>query len=136
MPNDKDNSTMLFILSGIQESIRAVEAKIDDRWDKAITELTSQGERLDHLEEEVAHNTKILTTGNGKPSIVTQIFKLQSDLDEMRGTCRDTLHEIAEVKKALAPQVPEKVRVERWKTAGLVIGFLGTIASTLAAIFT
>ena len=136
MPNDKDNSTMLFVLSGIQESIRAVEAKIDNKWDRAITEITAQGERLDHLEEELAHNTKILTTGNGKPSIVTQIFKLQSDVDEMRDTTRATLEEIEGIKKALTPDVPEKVRVERWKTAGLVIGFLATTVSTLAAIFT
>jgi len=134
--SEKDNSTMLFILSGIQESIRAVEQKIDDRWDKAISELSAQGERLDYLEENVAHNTKILTTGNGKPSIVTQIFKLQSDLDDMRDTARATLDEIEGIKKALAPEMPEKVRVERIKTVGLVIGLLGTIVSGLVAIFT
>lgn len=136
MANDKDDSTMLFILSGIQASIRSVEEKIDDRWDKALVDLVAQKERLDHLEEEVKHTTKVLTTGNGKPSIVTQVFKLQNDVAEVKETVKTTLDEIGAIKKAVNAATPASVRVERWKTLGLVITFLTTVIASAVAYYT
>lgn len=136
MSDDQRNSTMLFILSGIQNSIKTVDEKIDDRWDKALADLSVQREKLEKLEKEVEHTTKILTTGNGKPSIVTQVFKLQNDVDDVKETSRKTLEEIGKVHKAMHLPIPPQVRVERWKTAGLIVSLLITIASTLAVIYT
>ena len=127
-----------FILDKIQKDIDRMDEKQDEHL-IASMKLTSQ---LDTISSKVAELNKLLTLDNGKPSIVSQLNNLANqagatatDVSETKALVAKLTAEVAAVQQQLGIKTPKEVRVERWKTAGLIGGaFMATLPGILSFI--
>lgn len=127
-----------FILDKIQKDIDRMDEKQDEHL-IASMKLTSQ---LDTISNKVVEMNKLLTLDNGKPSIVSQLNNLANqisntaaDVSETKSLVAKLASEVSSVQQQLGIKTPKEVRVERWKTIGLIGGgFMATIPGILSFI--
>lgn len=112
-----------YILEKIQKDIDRIDEKQDAHL-VASTKLTSQ---IDSISAKVVEMNKLLTQDNGKPSILSQLSVLSTDVRKTSDAVTETkalvakLHaDISEVQKFVGARTPKEVMVERWKVLGKI----------------
>ncbi len=127
-----------FILDKIQKDID----RMDEKQDEHLVASTRLSHQLDTMSVKVGELNKLLTVDNGKPSVVSQLNSVSNqirttalDVTETKGLVAKLTQDVGEVQKQLGMKTPKEVRVERWKTAGLIGGgLLATLPGILSFI--
>ncbi len=127
-----------FILEKIQKDIDRMDEK-QEEYLVASTKLITQ---LDIITSKVVEMNKLLTLDNGKPSIITQLNSLShqigatsTDVRATKDLVSELKTEVTDLQKQLGVKTPKEVRIEKWKTAGVVVtGLIATIPGILSFI--
>jgi chromosome segregation ATPase len=142
-PGKLDVATVLVLLNRIQDDIN----KLEDKWDKkmeadagvsasvrVLTQTVGEiEEKLDkHIEShrevrQSVHNlsadlgkmTKVLSLGNGQPSVLAQLHSLHEDVKSL--------------KRVLGAKTPDELRTERYRAVGKVAGLIALVAPGILA---
>jgi hypothetical protein len=113
--NKLDKDAVLLILNHIKDDIKTLDQKLDE----TVAQTSSQAATLQHLKEDVASLHKVLVLGNGEPSVVVKVAKLDKDVSAL---------------KNINPGSKTSVKVERLKVAGKFLALLCIVAAEITVV--
>lgn len=112
-----------YILEKIQKDLD----RIDEKQETNLVTSTKLSSQLETMSGKVAEMNKLLTMDNGRPSIVSQLSSVSSqirtssaEVTEIKGLVSKLSTDLSAVQAHIGMKTPEKVAIERWKTAGKV----------------
>lgn len=119
-PGPKD--AYLYILDDIKQDVD----RLTEKSEAQIVTTTKLVENLNTVTQKVTELNRLLTVDNGKPSILSQLSRVNSEVQDLKAM-------IATVQKQVGVKTPEEAAVERWKTLGKVgVAFLTIVPGLLA----
>lgn len=123
MPADRSNrDPMWYVLEDMQEDVRLLSAKFETQ----LVETTKIGAGVGQLSSKVNDLSHILLKDNGKPSIVSQLSVLNSEVKDLKSI-------LEVIQKQVGVKTPEELRIERWKTLGKVAAAATAVVPGLLA---
>jgi DNA repair ATPase RecN len=119
MPEQVD--PIWYILDKIQKDID----RMDEKQDEHLVASTKLGSQVESVATKVTELNKLLTLDNGKPSIVSQLNQMSSQLGKTTSEVTETKAlvsklgtDVAAMQSHMGMKTPKEVSIERWKTIG------------------
>lgn len=136
-----DKDSILFILNSIREDIDS----LDRKWESQLKESGVNWEKVNELKSSVDHLNNLVLKGNGTPSILVQINNLHHKIDSISYEIIDkNKHLSAEldhldkelhiIKNKIGLKSPRELKIEKWKTVGLISGVVALLIPGLVAL--
>jgi len=114
---------MWWILDRVQNDLD----KMDQKWDANIAAMARVTENLNSVSVKVQELNKLLTIDNGKPSVITQLRDVTTDVREIKTLIHGLKDDLVAVKTQTGTRTPKEVQIERLKTAAAIAGMLALI---------
>jgi hypothetical protein len=114
---------MWWILDRVQNDLD----KMDQKWDVNIAAMARVTENLNSVSVKVQELNKLLTIDNGKPSVITQLRDVTTDVKEIKTLIHGLKDDLVAVKTQTGARPPKEVQIERLKTLAAIAGMLALI---------
>jgi chromosome segregation ATPase len=101
--------------------------RMDEKWGENIAAMTKVTENLNSVSIRVQELNKLLTVDNGKPSVVTQLREVTTDVKEIKTLIHGLKDDLVAVKTQTGAKTPKEVQIERLKTLAAIAGMLALI---------
>jgi len=122
-PKPQSSDGMWWILDRVQNDLD----KMDQKWDVNIAAMARVTENLNSVSVKVQELNKLLTIDNGKPSVITQLRDVTTDVREIKTLIHGLKDDLVAVKTQTGTRTPKEVQIERLKTAAAIAGMLTLI---------
>lgn len=122
MPPPGPKDAYLYILDDIKQDVD----RLTEKSEAQIVTTTKLVENLSTVTQKVTELNRLLTVDNGKPSILSQLTHVNSEVKDLKTM-------VASIQKQVGVKTPQEAAVERWKTIGkLGVAFLTIVPGLLA----
>lgn len=128
MTEPKSTEGLWWALDHIKNDLDKLEAKMTGH----ATNMAVLIKTVNHLNDRVEKVSTTLTVDNGKPSVLSQLRDVNSDLKEMKSLIRHIKEvqsaltgiqtDVALLKGQVGAKTPKEVQIEKWKTIGKISG--------------
>lgn len=122
-PKPQSSDGMWWILDRFQNDLD----RMDEKWGENIAAMTKVTENLNSVSIRVQELNKLLTVDNGKPSVVTQLRDVTTDVKEIKTLIHGLKDDLIAVKTQTGTRTPKEVQIERLKTLAAIAGMLALI---------
>lgn len=122
-PKPQSSDGMWWILDRFQNDLD----RMDEKWGENIAAMTKVTENLNSVSIRVQELNKLLTVDNGKPSVVTQLRDVTTDVKEIKTLIHGLKDDLVAVKTQTGAKTPKEVQIERLKTLAAIAGMLTLI---------
>lgn len=122
-PKPQSSDGMWWILDRFQNDLD----RMDEKWGENIAAMTKVTENLNSVSIRVQELNKLLTVDNGKPSVVTQLRDVTTDVKEIKTLIHGLKDDLIAVKTQTGTRTPKEVQIERLKTLAAIAGMLTLI---------
>lgn len=122
-PKPQSSDGMWWILDRFQNDLD----RMDEKWGENIAAMTKVTENLNSVSIRVQELNKLLTVDNGKPSVVTQLRDVTTDVKEIKTLIHGLKDDLVAVKTQTGARTPKEVQIERLKTLAAIAGMLTLI---------
>lgn len=122
-PKPQSSDGMWWILDRFQNDLD----RMDEKWGENIAAMTKVTENLNSVSIRVQELNKLLTVDNGKPSVVTQLREVTTDVKEIKTLIHGLKDDLVAVKTQTGAKTPKEVQIERLKTLAAIAGMLALI---------
>lgn len=122
-PQKNPSDSLWWILDRFQNDLD----KMDEKWDENIAAMTKVTENLNSVSQKVQELNKLLTVDNGRPSVITQLRDVTTDVKEIKTLIHGLKEDLTAVKSVTGGKTPKEVQIERLKTVAAIAGTLTLI---------